>query len=418
MATSSKTQKLNQGPRAQTAGFSWKDSDNPARALGKVIQTWGFSELQPRRLKARQPGLTGWPRPSTGHKCPSGTQTWWGASDVPRRAHWQNPAVGVLLTFYHPPKHLRLSYRFLGRNWESLGPTVRLTHGTDERTAQWVKCLVHPWSYIRDQSLRCLFLPNKQLPFTQHYRMSALIHEFPRGLPWAGKSAWAHVSPHGRGDSPLRCLVQPRVLTTVWERDRCASRTERRPYSCWVPKRPQHQERWKAAQVSFHLNWSGQDSDQVGRGATRPLLCSTEASTRPHLAHGSGREVVQGSAPGATRVQAGWHPSCKDCQGFCVPSQTAVALKEEGLFSTFIATALLKPLTKLLNKHRLHGCPQGILPAKGQVPISQEWAKETQFFNRAFQRTEATGPRDWKQKHLILLLVKSFSLEPTSSETH
>ena len=102
-----------------------------------------------------------------------------------------------------------------------------------------------------------------------------------------------------RGDSPLRYLVQPRVLTTVWERDPCASRTERRLYSCRVPNWPQHQERWKAAQVSFHLNWSCQDSDQVGRGATWRLLCSTEASTWPHLARGSGREVVQGSAPGA-----------------------------------------------------------------------------------------------------------------------
>lgn len=132
----------------------------------------------------------------------------------------------------------------------------------------------------------------------------------------------------------------------------------------------------------------------MGRGAAWPLLCSTEASTWPHLAHGSGREVVQGSAPGATRGRAGWHPSCKDRQGLCMPSHTAVALKEEGLISTFITAALLKPLTKLLDKHRLHGCPQGILPAKGHVPISQEGAKETQFFNGAFPRTDATRPRD------------------------
>lgn len=63
-------------------------------------------------------------------------------------------------------------------------------------------------------------------------------------------------------------------------------------------------------------------------------------------------------------VLPGWCPSCEGCLMFWALHPTVPEGKRTSVF-IFIITELLKPLIKIINKHLLSECPQGILPEKG-----------------------------------------------------
>lgn len=148
---------------------------------------------------------------------------------------------------------------------------------------------------------------------------------------------------------------------------------------------------------------------------------------RPHLGRSSGER--RGGGGGAflctgrtlacrVRVAAGPGGS-RGCQVFPVSAlipPPAAEEKEHCSFSWLRSGWNFS--TEIINKHRPSECPQGILP--GKDPSNFTFHKSVQRKpNHLTERSDShRGDRAKKRKAATLDSVKSFPLEPTSSETH